>query len=161
MARTSLLRVKKVRRPTQKFLQSLDILRQSEQAGAGGGGGGMENYWLVRTKQWQLLALNLGAETRNFQSTTKQITKARPTHTFQGDFNPCEDPKLTATARVAARWPPPSPNLAISKSRATFLSLRRAALQQALRWKARTESMRLFKDFCVLWNFLRLVWFHR
>lgn len=39
----------------------------------------MENYRLVRTKQWQLLALKLGTETRNFRSTTKQITKAQST----------------------------------------------------------------------------------
>lgn len=73
----------------------------------------MENYRLVRTKQWQLLALKLGAETRNFQSNTKQITKAQSTQHLSERFltpkrflTPGKQP-LPGDRLVAAHFPKP------------------------------------------------------
>lgn len=47
----------------------------------------VENYWLVRTKPWQLLALKLGTEA-SFQSTPQNNSQRLGSpSTFQGDVN--------------------------------------------------------------------------
>lgn len=73
---------------SQKFLQSEhpDIEREKEQAR------GMENYWLVRTKPWQLLTLKLGTEA-NFQST--------PPITNKGSIHPAPSRAMLTLKKCA------------------------------------------------------------